>query len=285
MSIDSINSGDDESVTNNQVIQGNCITEMAKISSDSIDLVIADPPYNLSGGSGLEFDGTWENDDGGEYKGEWKTVDEDWDDMSDKEYSQFSNRWLSELHRVLKPNGSLFIFGTYHHVNEVLSVADSFEVLNEIIWYKRDAMPNVTCSRVTASHENVYWMTPDNDHGYYFDYDEAKRIGLSDDRLNEKDKQLRSVWDIPKTKLGAEKEVGHPTQKPLKLMEPIIRIWSKPGDVVLDPFSGSGSSLVASNINDRQYIGIEMDSEWVEKSRDFISRVSEKPEKVSKISE
>lgn len=257
---------------------------MAELPRDSVDLAIADPPYNISGGSDLVFNGTWENDDGGEYKGGWEKVDEEWDDMSDEEYSRFSERWLSELHRVLKPDGSLFLFGTYHHVNEVLSVADSFDVLNEIIWYKRDAMPNVTCSRVTASHENIYWLTPRNDEGCYFNYEEAKKMGLSDDRLNEKDKQMRSVWDISKTKLGDEREVGHPTQKTLKVLEPIIRVWSEPGDVVLDPFAGSGSSLVSAKINDRRYIGIEADVEWVEKAREFVDRVSEKPDAVRKVS-
>lgn len=273
-----------EELLQNNVLCGNCIRVLSSLPDNSVDLVVADPPYNISGGGSLEFDGTWESDSGNEHNGSWEKVDEEWDDMSEEEYLKFSKAWLEEVHRVLKPNGSLFLFGTYHHVGEVLSVADSYEVLNEIIWFKRDAMPNVTCSRVTASHENIYWLTPDNDDSYYFDYETAKEIGLADGRLNEADKQLRSVWDIPKTKLGFEQEIGHPTQKPLRVLEPIINIWSESGDVVLDPFCGSGSTLVASDVNGREFLGIEQDEEWVKKSREYLEVVSEKPEPVAAIS-
>jgi len=174
-------------IQTNTIIHGDCINELQSLPANSVDLIIADPPYNITTESGISFDGTWDNDDGGEYKGEWASVSEEWDEMSPRQYRQFTSEWLDAAQHALRPDGSLLLFSTYHHAATVLTQATAFTVCNEIIWYKRDAMPNVTCSRVTASHENIYWLTPNNDASYYFDYDTAKQFGLceQDRKLNE----------------------------------------------------------------------------------------------------
>jgi len=146
----------------NQVHQGDSIEKLEQMPESSVDLIIADPPYNLSHGNKM----SWEDKD-------WGKVDEDWDSFGQKEYMNFTLEWLKESKSVLKQGGAVFCFGTYHNIGEV-NVGlkqTSMTILNEIIWYKRNAFPNLSTTRLTASHENILWAYKGDDKDYTFNYD------------------------------------------------------------------------------------------------------------------
>jgi len=260
------------------VVQGDCLDVLASLPDDCVDAVVADPPYNLSQDDGLVED----------HKN-WTQTDEMWDKYEWAEYEAFTNRWLSEAARVLKPDGALWTWGSYHNIGFVHVGYErvGVEKLNEIVWFKRNAMPNLTQSRFTASHETVLWGTPraDGEHGesgeYTFNYDETREWPCESSPISESDKQVRSVWNVPTNKSQPEQEFDHPTQKPLRLLERIVRASTNEGDVVLDPFAGSGATLVAANLNDRGYVGIEREAEYVEMAREYLASVTEKPDSVA----
>lgn len=240
------------------VEQGDAFELLAARPTDSVDLVVTDPPYNLS------------TDDLGWDEKEWDTVNEDWDRMSDDAHSTFTRRWVEEVVRVLRPGGSAWTFSTYHNRDFVGMGyrAAGLDILNEVVWYKRNAMPNVTQSRLTASHETILWGAVDDD--YTFNYD-AVRSGTFD-RLNPRNKQLRTVWDIPTNKDDAEVRHGtHPTQKPLSVVERIFEVAAGEGDVVLDPFAGSGTTLVAAVQAGCDAVGYEQNPEYAALARDRLA--------------
>lgn len=264
----------------NSVIRGDCIDVLGGLPSGEADLIVADPPYNLSGDDSISLNK--DSDGDGRFGGEWSQTNESWDKMDGEEYLTFSERWISESKRVLSPSGSIVIFGSYHNIglmNTLLSDG-GFEMLNEIIWFKRNAMPNLQCNRFTASHENILWATPDNDSGYTFNYEETKSWPCESERVNEKGKQIRSVWDIPNNKSKIEQEYNHPTQKPLRVLERIIRATSSEGDWVIVPFAGSGSTLVSANLNRRRFTGIEVEEEYIKTAREYVNNVLQKPDAI-----
>lgn len=246
------------------IILGDTVLEMRKLPSSSVDLIIADPPYNLSKGQEITF----KNIDQNGFGGEWSKVMEGWDNMPLNHYLYFTYAWLTEAKRVLRKTGSIWIFGTYHNIgiiNTLLQMTD-MEIINEVVWYKRNAFPNLAGRRLTASHETLLWAhnTP-RKRQYYFNYNLSKEYSDESDLLKQPGKQMRTVWDIPNNKKSEETQFGkHPTQKPLKVCRRIIAIASKPGDIILAPFSGSGSECVAAKELGRHYIGIENDAKYVE---------------------
>lgn len=249
----------------NKIICGDTLEELKKISDKSVDLIIADPPYNLSKGNYINF-----NNNGllKGFGGEWNKVMESWDNLSLLDYLQFSLNWLKEAKRVLKPTGSIWVFGTYHNTGIINLVFQtlSIEIINEIIWYKRNAFPNLTGRRFTASHETLLWGHVGNKkRDYYFDYKQSKKYFDPSDLLKQKGKQMRTVWDIPNNKELYEIRYGkHPTQKPLSICKRIISLCSQPKEVVLAPFTGTGSECVAAKETGRQYIGIELDQKYID---------------------
>ncbi len=251
----------------NTIIHDNCITGMSKLPSKSVDLIIADPPYNLSKGGNWKWDNSVKLSGMG---GNWNKAMEDWDSMTLDEYWLFTEVWLNEVKRVLKPSGSLWIFGTYHNIGiiNVLCQKNDIEIINEVIWYKRNAFPNLSGRRLTASHENLLWCHVGNKkREYYFNYDYSKKSSFNEDNLKIAGKQMRTVWDIPNNKKRQELEHGkHPTQKPLRILSRIINLCSKPGSIVMTPFSGSGSECVAAKQLGRKYIGFEVKVEYCELS-------------------
>lgn len=240
-----------------------CIKGMQKMPDNSVDLILADPPYNLSKGNSINCSEEIKSIGMG---GKWKKVMEDWDNMTLSDYFSFSLNWLSEAQRILKPTGSMWIFGTYHNIGIVNFICQylGIEIINEVIWYKRNAFPNLAGRRLTASHENILWCNKGKGkRQYYFDYDYAKSSYFKNDSLKFPNKQMRTVWDIPNNKEAREIQYGkHPTQKPLELLKRIIRLSSKKGDLCFVPFGGTGSECLAAKETNRNFIGFELEKSF-----------------------
>ena len=256
----------------NKIYQQDCVEGMKEMGDDSVDLVIADPPYNLSKGSRLEAPKVFHSN--------WSKVMEGWDDIPFVEYFNFTVLWLTEARRVLKPTGSMWVYGTYHNigvVNVAMQLLD-IKILNEVVWYKRNATPNVTCRRLTASHEIILWAWKDSGKGKYkFNYEVAKELYSENDNLKKRDRQLRTVWDIPNNKQKSETQFGkHPTQKPIAITNRIIVISSQQEDVILVPFAGSGTECVAAKDLNRHYIGFELNDEYVKLANKRLNNVHPK---------
>lgn len=249
----------------NIIINQDCIEGMKNFDDNIVDLIIADPPYNLSKGGEWKWDNSVKLSGMG---GNWNKVMESWDNMSLTEYFAFTIAWLTEAQRILKPTGSMWIFGTYHNIGIINVVCQllNIEIINEIIWYKRNAFPNLSGRRLTASHETILWCNKGSKkREYYFDYEYSKNGNFDYDSLKQRGKQMRTVWDISNNKERRELEYGkHPTQKPLRILKRMIQLSSKEGDVMLTPFSGAGSECLAAKELGRNYIGYEVDRQYVD---------------------
>ncbi len=247
----------------NTIINSDCVEGMRTLPDNSVDLIIADPPYNLSKGGEWKWDNSVSLAGMG---GNWNKVMQEWDDFSFDSYISFTHAWLSEAQRILKSTGSMWIFGTYHNIGiiNVICQQIGIEIINEVIWYKRNAFPNLAGRRLTASHETILWCNKGGKkREYYFDYEYSKNGDFSGDGLKTPEKQMRTVWDIPNNKEKEELRYGkHPTQKPLRILKRIIKLSSREGDIMLTPFAGSGSECVAAKMNGRQYIGYELSEEY-----------------------
>lgn len=243
----------------NQIYLGDCNKIMkTQISKESIDLIFADPPYNLSGN-----DLKWKGNKTG---GDWFMVNEDWDKMTEKEYKKFTKKWIKNCYRVLKNNGSIYISCTYHNIGEVLiSLKESkYKINNIITWQKSNSMPNMTRRVFTHSTEFIVWAVKGKN--WVFNYSDLKSIN-PDRQKDGSLKQMRDVWTIPLVQ-GRERlkdtngRALHPTQKPEELLKRIILASSKKDDIVLDPFLGSGTTAVMAKKLKRDWIGIEKDNKY-----------------------
>jgi site-specific DNA-methyltransferase (adenine-specific) len=257
----------------NQVHQMDCIEAMRRLPDASVDIAIADPPYNASKGNIWKWDNSVDLPGFG---GNWSKVMTDWDDMPLAEYFAFTLAWLSELKRVVRPSGSLWIHGTYHNIgiiNFALQLL-SIEIINEVVWYKRNSFPNLSGRRLTASHETILWAHTGGERRrrYYFNYDAAKAMGCPEDLLKEAGKQMRTVWDVPNNKKREELAAGkHPTQKPVRLLKRMLEISTRRDDLLLVPFAGSGSDCVAAQELGIRFLGFETDPEFVKISNTRVS--------------
>ena len=240
-----------------KVIFKDCVDGMRYLPTNSINLVLADPPYNLSKGNIWKWDNSVQLPSMG---GNWSKHMEIWDKMSFSKYMDFTIAWISEMKRVLKPTGSFWIFGTYHNIgiiNVVLQILE-IEILNEIIWYKRNAFPNLSGRRFTASHENILWGHVGKDREYLYNYDIVKEMEFPNDHIKKKGKQMRTVWDIPNNKDPNEIAYGKiKSQKPVALFERIINATTKKDDLCLVPFCGAGSECVAAIRTSRNFLAFE----------------------------
>ena len=269
----------------NTIINGECISEIKKLPNTCIDLIIADPPYNLSKGREWKWDNSVELQGMG---GNWDKVMQEWDDFTFESYMTFTKAWLTEAKRILKPTGSRWIFGTYHNIGIINVICQmlGIEIINEVVWYKRNAFPNLAGRRLTASHETILWCNKGGKkRKYFFDYEYSKNGDFSYDGLKTPGKQMRTVWDISNNKEKRELAYGkHPTQKPIRILKRIIKLSSREGDIMLTPFSGSGSECVAAKMTGRKYIGIELDDSYCKIATNRLNHVEENEDQLGQLS-
>jgi site-specific DNA-methyltransferase (adenine-specific) len=236
------------------------LSAMAELEENSIDLAIVDPPYGASTKADWAYDSKRKLKGFG---GDWKLTQETWDLLSQNDNFDSTVAWLAELKRVVMPTGSIWIHSTYHNsgfVNVACQLL-GLEIINEVVWYKRNAFPNLAGRRLTASHETILWVhTGGAKREYLFNYEDTKRAHFPGDNLKVADKQLRTVWDIPNNKDREELKFGtHPTQKSLRVAHRLLLIAGKQGGKLLVPFAGSGTEMIAGLRYGMSTIGYEVD--------------------------
>jgi site-specific DNA-methyltransferase (adenine-specific) len=236
---------------------------MSEMPDKSFDLAICDPPYGAATKANWNYEGSSKINGFG---GNWKLNSEEWDLLTGNEIFKSSYLWLKELKRLVKPTGSIWIHSTYHNsgfVNVVCQLL-GLEIINEVAWYKRNAFPNLSARRLTASHETILWVhTGGGKRQYNFNYDDVKKAKFAGDNLKEADKQLRTVWDIPNNKNKEELKFGtHPTQKPLRVSERLLLISGVKGGNLLVPFVGSGTEIIAGIKYGMKSVGFETSEEY-----------------------
>lgn len=238
---------------------------LSEMQDQSFDLAICDPPYGAASDAKWNYEG--KNKVSG-FGGNWKLNTEEWDLLTGNEIFKSSYIWLKELKRIIKPTGSIWIHATYHNAGFVNVACQllGLEIINEVAWYKRNAFPNLSKRRLTASHETILWVhTGGNKRKYNFNYDDVKKATYPGDNMKEADKQLRTVWDIPNNKNKEELQFGsHPTQKPLRVSERLIMISGINGGKLLVPFAGSGTEMIAGIKFGMHAVGFEMNDEYFE---------------------
>jgi modification methylase len=241
------------------IIEEDCIAAMARLPAGSVDMIFADPPYNLQlGGDLFRPEG-----------GRVDAVDDDWDKFETfAAYDDFTRAWLKEARRILKPNGTLWVIGSYHNIYRVGAALqdEGFWILNDIIWRKSNPMPNFRGTRFTNAHETLIWASHSEDSRYTFNYRAMKALN---DEL-----QMRSDWLLPICSGGERVKEGgakaHPTQKPEALLYRVMLACTNAGDVVLDPFFGTGTTGAVARRLGRRWIGIEREKRYVRVARERI---------------
>ncbi len=236
----------------------NCLDVLAEIPEDSIDMIFADPPYFLSNGTFTCQNGKRVS----VKKGEW--------DLGNglKDNFNFHLDWIKACRRVLKPNGTIWISGTYHSIYQcgfALQI-NQFHILNDIAWFKPNASPNLSCRYFTASHETLIWAIKDKKYKHTYNYELMKNSIWKDDFIKKHGYQMRSVWAINTPKKEEKKYGKHPTQKPADLLKRIVLASTNKGDTVLDPFTGSSTTGLAAYYYERDFIGIDNSKEYLDLS-------------------
>lgn len=261
--------------------QGDCNEVLHILDSDSIDAIFADPPYFLSTGKGtvtikgrpIKFD-----------KGEWDRV------RSSKEVHEFNTKWISACRRVLKPNGTIWVSGTYHNIFDVATCLQEqkFKILNIIVWQKSDPPTTFTDQRFNFAAEYIIWARREEKVTHYFNYELMKAMNGG--------VHMPDVWKIHAPSMWEKKCGKHPTQKPLRLLYRIISACTHEGDTILDPFAGSCTTGIAANLLGRKFIGIDMSEEYLQlgirrkeeisdpkTAEKFFCKMRENPEEVTVI--
>jgi modification methylase len=246
-----------------RVLVGDCIELMQRLPEASVDMIFADPPYNLQlGGELLRPDNS-----------KVDAVDDDWDKFANfARYDSFTRAWLGAARRVLKPEGSLWVIGSYHNIFRIGTALQDlgFWILNDIVWRKSNPMPNFKGKRFTNAHETLIWAASGPRKRYTFNYDSMKE-------LNE-GIQMRSDWLLPlctggERLKGEDGKKAHPTQKPEALLFRCLMAASNPGDVILDPFFGTGTTGAVARRLGRRFIGLERDPDYAAIARKRIAEV------------
>ena len=246
----------------NEILAGDCIDVMNSLPESSIDLIFADPPYNL------QLKGDLHRPDNSKVD----AVDDHWDQFAGfAAYDQFTREWLAAARRLLKPNGAIWVIGSYHNIFRVgASLQDAgYWILNDVIWRKSNPMPNFRGKRLTNAHETMIWASKSENSKYVFNYEALKS-------LNE-GVQMRSDWVLPICTGGerlkdAQGDKAHPTQKPESLLHRVLIGASNPGDVILDPFFGTGTTGAVAKMLGRNFIGIEREESYREIAQKRIAR-------------
>ncbi|MBI4297972.1 MAG: site-specific DNA-methyltransferase [Chloroflexi bacterium] len=249
-----------------RLVKGDSIEILNQAKENSVDMIFADPPYFLSNGGITCYAGRMVSVN----KGEWDKS------KGVRETHEFNVKWLAACKRVLKPNGTIWVSGTTHIIYSIGFAMQEleFKILNDIIWYKRNAPPNLSCRYFTHSTETVLWAAKTKASKHYFDYDLMKKVNQG--------KQMRNLWEFTEAELSqpprnvweissppaVEKTFGkHPTQKPVELLKRIILASTQEGDLVVDPFCGSSTTGVAAVLLKRRYVGIDLEDEYLELSK------------------
>ncbi|MBP9050525.1 MAG: site-specific DNA-methyltransferase [Alphaproteobacteria bacterium] len=240
-------------VSKNTILQGDCVEMMRKIPAGSVDMIFADPPYNLQLKGDLHRPNNSKVD----------AVDDHWDQFASfKDYDKFTREWLSAARDALKDDGTMWVIGSYHNIFRVGAILQDlgFWILNDIVWRKTNPMPNFRGRRFTNAHETMIWVAKSEKSKYRFNYESMK--SLNDDL------QMRSDWTLPICN-GSERikneegEKGHATQKPESLLYRVLMACTQPGDLVLDPFFGSGTTGAVAKKLGRDWIGIEREDDYI----------------------
>lgn len=242
----------------NRLIRGDALAAMRRWPDNCIDHCIADPPFNMSKKRGL-----------GWAFSSHVTMEESWDQFSEDEFFQFNVDWLKEVCRVVKPNGNILVFGTYHNIYQlgfILQSGLNRRVLNSIVWYKPNAQPNITARMLAESTEQLVWAVngtpegPEKAQKWTFNYWDAKAMNG--------DKQMRNLWEFPVTPRGERALGKHPSQKPLALLERLVQLGTASGELILDPFGGAGTLALAAERHGRDWVLVESEAEYASLTRE-----------------
>jgi len=238
---------------------GDAIWLLNQLPENSIDMIFADPPYNLSNGGFSVHAGRMVSVN----KGYWdksKGFEGDYD---------FHYQWMEACRRILKPHGTLWVSGTYHSIYQCGHALQSlgYHILNDIAWFKPNASPNLSCRFFTASHETLIWARKEKKAKHTFNYTKMKEGNWPEDQLKKPGLQMRSVWSMGTPKPSEKKFGKHPTQKPLDLLKRIVLASTNKGDIILDPFTGSSTTGIAAVMHDRKFVGIDMEKNFLELSK------------------
>ncbi|HJT43889.1 MAG TPA: DNA methyltransferase [Rhizomicrobium sp.] len=247
-----------------QVIEGDCVARMNALPEGCADLIFADPPYNM------QLKGELRRPD----QSKVDAVDDHWDQFSSFEtYDRFTREWLLAARRCLKDSGTLWVIGSYHNIFRVGATLQDlgFWILNDVVWRKSNPMPNFKGRRFTNAHETLIWATKNAEQKYTFNYEAMKALN---DEL-----QMRSDWTLPicaghERLKGADGQKAHSTQKPEALLHRVIVSSTKPGDVILDPFFGSGTTGAVAKRLGRRFIGIEREKTYADVARARIAEIT-----------
>lgn len=235
-----------------------CLSVLASLPENSVDMIFADPPYFLSNGSFTCQNGKMVS----VKKGNW--------DMGDSVEAnfEFHYKWLEASKRVLKPSGTIWVSGTYHSIYQCGYAIQrlGFHILNDIAWFKPNASPNLSCRFFTASHETLLWARKSKAGKHTFNYELMKDGKWGDDFIKKENKQMRSVWSIDTPKMIEKRFGKHPTQKPEELLKRIILASTNKDDLIVDPFCGSSTTGVMAFLLNRRYIGIDITKEYLDLS-------------------
>jgi site-specific DNA-methyltransferase (adenine-specific) len=250
----------------NRLYEGDSLQLMADWPDNFIDHCIVDPPFNMSKKNGL----------GWAYSSH-VTMSETWDQFPRENYLEFSRTWIKQVSRVVRENGNIFIFGTYHNIYDIGFILNEMglRIVNSIVWFKPNAQPNITCRMLTESTEYIIWACNaqgEKAKNWVFNYEVAKQLNDG--------KQMRNMWSIPYTP-KKEKQFGkHPTQKPAAIIARMILIASRPGDILLDCFAGTGTTGAVAQQLGRKWVMIENRPEYVEIAKNRLSGPLELPAEI-----
>tara|TARA_Y100000590_G_C15734809_1_gene1018208 strand:+ start:1331 stop:2410 length:1080 start_codon:yes stop_codon:yes gene_type:complete len=249
-------------ISTNKILEGDCIEKMKELPAKSIDLIFADPPYNL------QLKNPLTRPDCSNVNG----VNEKWDQFKNfDEYDKFTKKWINTAKNLLKDNGTFWVIGTYHNIFRIGKILQDlgFWILNDIVWIKSNPMPNFRGTRFSNAHETLIWCTKNKDSKYMFNYNLMK--SLNDDI------QMRSDWVFPicngSERLKHKGKKIHPTQKPEALLTRILLSVTKPGDTILDPFFGTGTLGAVSKKYNRKFIGIENEKKYIKFAKKRIASI------------
>ena len=254
-----------------RLVLGDSIEVMRRLKDASVDHCITDPPYNISGYDNKKSIGWLKTNPTWSEEKKFNRIEEKWDVFSNDDFYQFTIDWISEVLRIVKPNGNILIFGSYHNiymVGEIIRQLD-LRVINSIIWFKRNAFPNITQRMLCESTEQIVWALNGSQKrakNWTFNYHVLKS-------MTENKKQMRNMWDIPMTPRSERVHGKHPSQKPLEIGKRLVLGFSNPGDMIIDPFSGSGTFLCSAKEYGRKYIGVERDSTYMEIAKNRLSGI------------